>query len=370
MKPTNSHPHRVLVADDQSDIRDALRLLLRREGYEIHGAASPSEALAALEAREFDAVLMDLNYARDTTSGQEGLDLLPRIQMMDSTLPVIVMTAWSSVEVAVEAMRRGARDFIPKPWENTRLVTVIRTQIDLRQALRQASRLEAENRLLGAESRATMIAESAAMRPVLDLIGRIGPSNANVLITGEHGTGKEVVAQTLHALSPRSTTPMVTVNAGGLSEGVFESELFGHVKGAFTDARVDRVGRFELADNGTLFLDEIANVPLKLQAKLLRVLETGEFERVGSSKTRRADVRILTATNADLQKEIESGKFREDLFFRLNTIQIQLPPLRERKEDIDLLAHHFLRGYAQRYRKNLAGFEAAALEALQEHPWP
>ena len=268
MKPTNSHPHRVLVADDQSDIRDALRLLLRREGFEIHGAASPSEALAALEAREFDAVLMDLNYARDTTSGQEGLDLLPRIQMMDSTLPVIVMTAWSSVEVAVEAMRRGARDFIPKPWENTRLITVIRTQIDLRQALRQASRLEAENRLLRAESRPTMIAESPAMRPVLDMIGRIGPSDANVLITGEHGTGKEVVAQTLHALSPRTNTPMVTVNAGGLSEGVFESELFGHVKGAFTDARVDRVGRFELADNGTLFLDEIANVPLKLQAKI------------------------------------------------------------------------------------------------------
>src|SRR5713101_7250943 len=361
MKPTNSHPHRVLVADDQSDIRDALRLLLRREGYEIHGAASPSEALAALEAREFDAVLMDLNYARDTTSGQEGLDLLPRIQMMDSTLPVIVMTAWSSVEVAVEAMRRGARDFIPKPWENTRLVTVIRTQIDLRQALRQASRLEAENRMLRAESRPTMIAESAAMRPVLDIIGRIGPSDANVLITGEHGTGKEVVAQTLHALSPRANTPMVTVNAGGLSEGVFESELFGHVKGAFTDARVDRVGRFELADNGTLFLDEIANVPLKLQAKLLRV---------GSSSTRRVDVRVIAATNVDVTAEAAAGRFRQDLLFRLNTIEIHLPPLRERKEDIDLLAHHFLRGYSQRYRKTISGFDPVATQLLHEHPWP
>src|ERR1700752_561660 len=308
MKPTNSHPHRVLVADDQADIRDALRLLLRREGYEIHGAASPSEALAALEAREFDAVLMDLNYARDTTSGQEGLDLLPPIQMMDSTLPVIVMTAWSSVEVAVEAMRRGARDFIPKPWENTRLITVLRTQIDLRQALRQASRLEAENRLLRAGSRPTLIAESAVMQPVLDLIGRIGPSGANVLITGEHGTGKEVVAQTLHALSPRSNTPMVTVNAGGLSEGVFESELFGHVKGAFTDARVDRVGRFEMAEGGTLFLDEIANISPNMQAKLLRVIETGEFERVGSSKTRHANVRIFSATNADLHSEVVAGR--------------------------------------------------------------
>jgi DNA-binding NtrC family response regulator len=298
------------------------------------------------------------------------LDLLPRIQMLDSTLPVIVMTAWSSVEVAVEAIRRGARDFIPKPWENNRLLTVLRTQIDLRQALRQASRLEAENRLLRAESRPTMIAESAAMQPVLDLIARIGPSDANVLITGEHGTGKEVVAQTLHALSPKAGTPMVTVNAGGLSEGVFESELFGHVKGAFTDARSDRVGRFELADNGTLFLDEIANVPLKLQAKLLRVLETGEMERVGSSSTRRVNVRVIAATNVDVTAEAAAGRFRQDLLFRLNTIEIHLPPLRERRQDIDALAQHFLRGYAQRYRKTITGFDTAAMQMLHEHPWP
>jgi DNA-binding NtrC family response regulator len=215
-----------------------------------------------------------------------------------------------------------------------------------------------------------MIAESPAMRPVLDIIGRIGPSDANVLITGEHGTGKEVVAQTLHALSPRANTPMVTVNAGGLSEGIFESELFGHVKGAFTDARVDRVGRFELADNGTLFLDEIANVPLKLQAKLLRVLETGELERVGSSSTRRVDVRVIAATNVDVTSEAAAGRFRQDLLFRLNTIEIHLPPLRERKEDIDLLAHHFLRGYAQRYRKSISSFDPVATQVLHEHPWP
>ena len=370
MKTTTNHAYRILLADDQSDIRDALRLLLKREGYETHGVASPAEALAAIESREFDAVLMDLNYARDTTSGQEGLDLLSRIQMVDSTLPLIVMTAWSSVEIAVEAMRRGARDFIPKPWENNRLLAIIRTQIDLRQALRKASRLEAENRLLRSESRPTMIAESPVMQPVLELIGRIGPSDANVLITGEHGTGKEVVAQTLHALSTRASRPMVTVNAGGLSEGVFESELFGHVKGAFTDARTDRVGRFELAEGGTLFLDEIANVPLNLQAKLLRVLETGELERVGSSTTRRVDVRVLAATNADVNSEISAGRFRQDLLFRLNTIEIHLPPLRERREDILLLAHHFLRGYAQRYRKTISGFDAAATQLLREHPWP
>src|SRR5450432_1447021 len=300
MKTANAHPYRVLIADDQADIRDALRLLLKREGYETQGASSPSEALAAVEAREFDAVLMDLNYARDTTSGQEGLDLLPRIQMVDGTLPVIVMTAWSSAEVAVEAMRRGARDFIPKPWDNHRLLTVLRTQIDLRQALRQASRLEAENRLLRAESRPTFLAKAPAMLPVLDLIGRIGPSDANVLITGEHGTGKEVVARTLHALSGRASKPMVTVNAGGLSEGVFESELFGHVRGAFTDAKENRTGCFELADGGTLFLDEVGNMPLGQQAKLLRVLQTGEFHPVGSSRVKKADVRVITATNADL----------------------------------------------------------------------
>src|SRR6201995_5632647 len=370
MKTSTGHPHRVLIADDQSDIRDALRLLLKREGDETQGAQAPAEALAGIEGGGFDAGVMDLNDRRDTTSGQEGLDLLPRVQMVDGTLPVIVMTAWSSVEVAVEAMRRGARDFIPKPWENNRLLAVLRTQIELRQALRQASRLEAENRLLRAESRPTMIAESAAMQPVLDIIGRIGPSDANVLITGEHGTGKEVVANTLHALSPRASTPMVTVNAGGLSEGVFESELFGHVKGAFTDARTDRVGRFELADRGTLFLDEIANVPLKQQAKLLRVLETGEMERVGSSKTHKVDVRVISATNADLQEECAQGRFREDLLFRLNTIEIFLPSLRERREDIDLLAHHFLHGYSQRYRKNITGFDPASITALHEHLWP
>lgn len=370
MKNTNPAATRVLVADDQPDVREALRLLLKNEGYEIQPAASPAEILTALEAREFDIVLMDLNYARDTTSGAEGLDLLMRIQAIDSALPVIVMTAWGSVQLAVEAMRRGARDFIQKPWENARLLAIVRTQVELRQSLRRQIRLEAENKLLRADSMPTLIAESEAMRPVLELIARVGPSDANVLVTGEHGTGKEVVAKALYALSPRSSKPLVTVNAGGLSEGIFESELFGHVKGAFTDAKMDRVGRFELAEGGTLFLDEIANVPMNLQAKLLRVLETGEMERVGSSKTRRVDVRILAATNADVDAEVAAGRFRQDLLFRLNTIEIHLPALRERREDIPLLANHFLRAYAQRYRKTITGFDAAAMQALHEHMWP
>ena len=370
MKIDTAHRYRILLADDQQDIRESLRLLLKNEGYETYAAASPSEALVAIEAREFDAVLMDLNYTRDTTSGREGLDLLTAIQKVDSTLPVIVMTAWSSLELAVEAMRLGARDFLQKPWENARLLSILRTQIDLRQALRRATRLEAENRLLSVESRPTLIAESAAMQPVLNLIARIGPSDANVLITGEHGTGKEVVARTLHALSERANRPMVTVNAGGLSEGVFESELFGHMKGAFTDARTDRIGRFEFADGGTLFLDEIANVPLNLQSKLLRVLETGEFERVGSSHTRRVNVRVLAATNVDVGAEVAAGRFREDLLFRLNTIEIRLPNLRDRQRDIELLAHHFLRVYTERYRKKISGFDPAAMQSLREHPWP
>jgi DNA-binding NtrC family response regulator len=370
MTASETPPPRVLIADDQADVREALRLLLKAEGFQTESASSPRAALSAIEKSSFDAALIDLNYTRDTTSGQEGLDLLGRIQALDATLPVVVMTAWASVDLAVEAMRRGARDFIQKPWENPRLLAIVRAQVTLARALRQAQRLEAENRLLRAEGLPALIAESNAMRPVMDLVNRVSPSEANVLITGEHGTGKEVIARTLHALSPRAARPMVTVNAGGLPEGVFESELFGHVKGAFTDARADRVGRFELADGGTLFLDEIGNVPPGLQAKLLRAIETGEFERVGSSQTRRVSVRILSATNANLPAEVQAARFREDLLFRINTIEIHLPPLRERREDIPLLAAHFLRQHAQRYRKPLSAFEPAAMQALLDYPWP
>jgi DNA-binding NtrC family response regulator len=362
-------PARILIADDQADVIEALRLLLKAEGMRIETANSPAGILAALESGDFDVVLMDLNYTRDTTSGQEGLDLLTRVQSIDPSIAIVVMTAWGTVDLAVEAMRRGARDFVQKPWENARLLVTLRTQIELSQALKRGQRLEDENRLLRADAGPAMIAEAPAMQPVLELIARVGPSDANVLITGEPGAGKEVVARKLHAVSIRSGRPMITVNAGGLAEGVFESELFGHVRGAFTDAKTDRVGRFELADGGTLFLDEIANVPLNLQAKLLRVLETGEMERVGSSKTKRVDVRVLSATNAKLAEEVAAGRFREDLLFRLNTIEIHLPPLRERRPDIAALATHFLTQHARRYRKALQGFDPAAMQALLDHPW-
>jgi DNA-binding NtrC family response regulator len=326
--------------------------------------------MAAVERDEFDAVLLDLNYQRDTTSAAEGLDLLARLQAMDHTLPVVVMTAWGTVDKAVEAMRRGARDFIEKPWDNARLLATLRTQVALGTALRSAARLESENAALRGDNRPTFIATAKAMQPVLQLIHRVAASDAPVLISGEHGTGKDLVAQSLHAASHRAARPLVTVNVGGLSDGVFESELFGHVKGAFTDAKTDRVGRFELADGGTLFLDEIANMSLTQQAKLLRVLQTGELERVGSSKTRRVDVRVLSATNADVLGEVRAGRFREDLLFRLNTVEIRLPPLRERPEDIPTLAVHFLGRHAARYRKPADGFAPDAIDALLRHPWP
>ena len=361
---------RVLVADDQKDILEALKLLLKSEGYEVETATSPGGVLTAFDARDFDALLIDMNYTRDTTSGVEGLDLLARLQALERAPPVVVMTAWASIDGAVEAMRRGARDFIEKPWDNRRLLATLRTQVELGRALHRSQELERENRALRKVGFPELIAESLAMQPALKLMERVGPSDANVLILGEHGTGKEVVARWLHAASGRAERPLVAVNLGGIPDGLFESELFGHVKGAFTDAKVDRVGRFELAEGGTLFLDEIANLPLPQQAKLLRVLETGEVERVGSSRPRRVNVRLVSATNADPQAEVKAGRFREDLLFRLNTVEIRIPPLRERREDVPLLAAHFLRRYAQRYQKTTQSFAPDAMAALLGHPWP
>jgi len=363
-------PSRILIADDQPDVLEALRLLLKCEGYQTETVKSPAAVLKAVEARDFDVALIDLNYARDTTSGQEGLELLTKLQSLDAALPVVVMTAWASVDIAVEAMRRGARDFITKPWDNPRLLAIVRNQIALGSAVRAYRRLEAENQLLRGKGGPTLIAQSAAMRPVLEVIARVGPSDANVLITGENGTGKGVVAQALHAVSGRAGKPFISVNMGGLPEGVFESELFGHVRGAFTDAKNDRAGRFELADGGTLFMDEIGNIPMSQQAKLLRTIETGEFERVGSSRVCHASVRLISATNSDLPSEVAAGRFRQDLLFRLNTIHLHLPPLRERREDIELLALHFLKQHVERYRKNISGFEDAAIQAMRDYGWP
>jgi DNA-binding NtrC family response regulator len=368
--PRANRPPHILAADDQPHILDALELLLHPQGYRVESVRSPAQVREALATDYYDAALIDLNYTRDTTSGKEGLDLLSEIVAADSNLPIIVMTAWGNVELAVEAMRRGARDFIQKPWENERLLSILRTQVELHRTLLRAERLAAENRLVHAQGLPEFIASAPSMQPVLDAITRVGPSDANVLITGEHGSGKEIVAHTLHALSSRASRPLVAVNTGALAEGVFESELFGHVKGAFTDARTDRIGRFELADGGTIFLDEIGNVAIRQQAKLLRVLESGEIERLGSSRTRQINVRVISATNTDLQAACASGEFREDLLFRLNTVEIHVPPLRERREDIPALAIHFLRRYASRYRREIDGFDASALQTMAQYAWP
>jgi len=356
---------RLLVADDQPDVLEAVRMLGRANGFDVRTATSPAAVLAVCEAQELDVCLIDLNYARDTTSGREGMDLLGKLRELDPTLPVVVMTAWATIEGAVEAMRRGARDYVQKPWDNSRLVATLRAQLELRRALRTVNRLDEQAARARRLELPAVVARSGAMAKVMSLVDRVAPSNASVLITGEHGTGKEVMARAIHAASPRADKAFIAVNAGGVSDGVLDSELFGHVKGAFTDARTDRTGCFELADGGTLFLDEIANMPIAQQARLLRVLQTGELTPVGSSRQRKVDVRVLAATNADVVREATEGRFREDLLYRLNTVELRLPPLRDRREDIADLAASFL-GRTKPQRRLAAG----AMEALLAHPWP
>ncbi len=357
----------IFIADDQRDVLESLRLLLKGEGYAAETFPHPGALIEALRARTADAVLMDLNYARDTTSGDEGLDAVAHIRAFDAATPLIVMTAWGSIELAVEAMRRGAQDFVEKPWDNERLLTVLRTQVALGQAVARARALETASRELGSDE---WIADSPVMRPVLETVERVAASDANVLLTGESGCGKGLVARILHERSPRKDRSLVVVNIGSLSETVFESEVFGHVKGAFTDAKADRIGRFELADGGTLFLDEIANIPPAQQGRLLRVLEEGQFERLGSSRTQQVDVRVLAATNADIALEVEAGRFRRDLLYRLNTIHIHLPPLRERGDDVLHLAQRFLHRYAERHRRPVEALSDGALSALRRYGWP
>ncbi len=360
---------RLLIADDQRDVLEALRLLFKAEGFRVDPVQSPAAALEALDHGRYDAVLADLNYTRDTTSGEEGLDLVRRIGERDPDLPVIVMTAWASVDVAVEAMRRGARDFVEKPWDNRRLLSIVRNQVELGRALQRSRRLEAENDLLRVDD-PDFIADSPAMQEVVDRVRRVAPADVAVLITGEAGTGKGMVARLVHRHSQRADRPMISVNMGSVAEAVYESEMFGHVKGAFTDASSDRTGRFELADEGTLFLDEIGNVPIGQQGKLLRVLETGEYEPVGSSRTRTGDVRLISATNADLDVMCRSGEFRKDLMFRINTVEIRLPPLRDRREDILPLARQALARLSKRYRDAPDEFGRDAIDALQSYAWP
>ena len=360
---------RLLIVDDQRDVLTALRMALAKEGIEVVTSGSPAGALAAVATDSFDAALIDLNYTRDTTSGVEGLNLLETLHQSDPLLPVIVMTAWASVDLAVQAMRTGARDFIEKPWDNARLLSVVRNQLELGRALRNSRRLEAENALLRDASSVQIVAESPAMQEVLSIAQRVASSDAPVLLMGESGTGKSLLARLIHEWSARGNS-LIEVNVGALPEGVFESEMFGHVRGAFTDARSERAGRIELADGGSLFLDEIGNLPAGQQAKLLRVLDSGEFEPVGSSRTRKVNVRLIAATNADLHKLVAEGRFRQDLLFRINTIEIHIPPLRERRADIAPLALAVLAASGRRYGRALREFDPDAIRTLQHYAWP
>ncbi len=358
---------RILIADDQPDVREALTLLLSNEGFETETAASPAEVLAALDGRRYAALILDLNFRADTTSGREGLALLKKIRMRDSNVPIIVLTGWGNVELAVQAMRAGANDFLEKPWENARLLSVLNNQMMLSEVRTENQRLRAE--AVPADDN-EVVFRSQAMQKVMDMVAKVARGDVAVLITGESGTGKGVIAREIHRRSKRSEAPFVHVNLGALPETLLESELFGHARGAFTDARAEKAGRFELADRGTLFLDEISNTTAAAQARLLTVLESHAVERLGETRARKVDVRIVSATNAAIAERIAASDFRQDLFYRLNTVEIHLPPLRERAEDIPLLAKHFLERFAARHGKALQGFDDAAGEALVSYDWP
>lgn len=362
----------ILIVDDDTGVLSALNMLLKSEGFIPVIAQSPEQALIAVRKQDIDLILMDLNYSQDTTSGEEGLQLVNALRQIDETLPIVVMTGWGTIEVAVGIMKNGANDFVQKPWENDRLLAIIRNQTELANSQRISQRLSRQNQLLREESHLNneLVVESDVMKQIMDTLLQVAKSDVSVLLTGENGTGKSLFAKYLHDQSSRRDSAQVSVNMGAVTESLFESEMFGHVKGAFTDAKSTRIGRFELADEGTLFLDEIANTPYSQQAKLLRVLEDRQFEKVGSSKTQAVDIRLITATNSDLSLAVEQGQFRKDLLYRLNTIEIEIPPLRSRPADIIPLANAFLRKVATKYSKPILAISSEAETALFSYSWP
>lgn len=363
--------YKILLADDDKNVLSALKLQLKVDGFYSHSVKSPNEVLNALKNEEFDLVLMDLNYHQDTTSGIEGLELISAIRKNDSILPIVAMTGWGTIDIAVDAMQRGANDFIEKPCDNNRLNNILNNLLALKDSQLRSQRLATENDILRSINKPkSWVCQSTAMQQVMNMVNNVAATDINILITGENGTGKSQLANIIHQSSLRNEHSFITVNMGAINEAIFESELFGHVKGSFTDAKANRIGRFELADQGSLFMDEIANIPLSQQAKLLRVLESGEFEKLGSSKSQKASVRIICATNANLEDMVVEKQFRQDLLFRLNSIEINIPPLRERKEDILVLAFEFLKKHTQKYQRNITKISSAASNKLTEYQWP
>ncbi|WP_299080944.1 sigma-54 dependent transcriptional regulator [uncultured Paraglaciecola sp.] len=361
----------LLIADDDINVLSAISLQLKCEGYSSRAVQSPQDVLDNLKLAEYGLILMDLNYHSDTTSGQEGLTLISAIRKLDKNIPIVVMTGWGSIDIAVESMHRGANDFIEKPCDNNRLINIIRNLLALGESHQQSARLRSENQLLQTQQHpAQWICQSKAMQGVMDIVASVADSDINILITGENGTGKSQLAHIIHQASQRREQSLVAVNMGAINEQVFESEMFGHIKGAFTDAKTDRIGRVELAKAGTLFMDEIANIPLTQQPKLLKVLEDGQFERLGSSKSLQADIRVISATNGDLTHLVEQGEFRQDLLYRLNSIEIAMPSLRHRQEDIEPLAEQILQRYTRKYRRHVTAFSDSAKSKMKAYTWP
>ncbi|MBX2859463.1 MAG: sigma-54 dependent transcriptional regulator [Cellvibrionaceae bacterium] len=364
----------VLIVDDDKTVVCALEILLKQAGHRFQSLQSPEKALALVKQVAFDVALLDMNYSADTTGGEEGLALIQKFQYFNPDMSIVVMTGWSSVELAVKSLQAGANDFIEKPWDNQRLLSIVKNQALLCKKDKQQAALRSENSLLQAElnhnSPRDFATNSKAMQKLLRDLNKIAKSDVSVFITGENGTGKSALAQHIHHLSNRNLGKFVSVNAGAISESLFESEMFGHIRGAFTDAKENRIGRLELADQGTLFIDEIGNLALPLQAKLLRALEEKQFEKVGSSITLNTDARIVCATNADIHRLIARGEFRQDLLYRLNSIELHLPPLRERREDILDLAKQFLQSYCAQHGKTPLVITEEARQALLNYAWP
>lgn len=356
----------ILIIDDDKAVRVSLSLLLKQEGFETKTAAGPAEAMLILESNTPDLIIMDMNFSIETT-GVEGLTLLKAIKNVNATIPVILITGWASIELAVEGIKLGAKDFIAKPWTNENLLQSIRTTLELNKTKKQSLSRKKLDKTYNFEQ---IVGEDPALLNILETIGRIASTNASVLIMGESGTGKELIAEAVHQNSTRSKAPFVKVNLGGIPSTLFESELFGHKRGAFTDARFDRMGRFEMANNGSIFLDEIGDMELNNQVKLLRVLQDRTFEVLGSSRTKKVDVRVICATNKNLEQQVAENKFREDLFYRINLITIRLPALRERKSDIPLLVNFFVNNLKELYHRPNLSVDKAALKWLKELTLP
>lgn len=358
----------LLVVEDRADIRMSLSLLFSRHDYEVIEVDNVQKGQETLQDHVVDLVLLDMNLQQDTTSGEEGLNFLRWMQTQALKIPVIGMTAWANTQLIVDAMHLGARDFFEKPWKNKQLLNMVKQQLTLSKLDRQNHKLK--QHLLCHDNDTQYQWQSPCMQQLLQQLSTIGKTDASVLLTGENGCGKSELAAFLHQSSHQAAQPLVSVNMGAISESLFESEMFGHRKGAFTDAKSDRMGRFELAEDSTLFLDEIANIPLSQQAKLLRVLESGEFESLGSSKTHKTNTRVVSATNADLQCMIKKGEFRQDLYFRLNTIELRVPSLRERQQDIIPLALYFAQQLATKYKKGTPVISTSMQQQLTAYPWP